>query len=90
MCILLYLLDLPSLVSWYSRQLCLIDLGVNLPCIYVHYAISARAATFGVEVFKASILDFRGIDLPCIYVHCVISARSAKFGVAVFKASMLD
>ena len=29
--------------------------GVHLSCIYVHCAISARAAKFGVAVFKASI-----------------------------------
>ena len=46
------------LVSWFSRDLCLIGGGdgVNLPWVYVHYAISARSATFGVVVVKASVL----------------------------------
>ena len=31
--------------------------GVNLPWVYVHYAISAISAKFGVAVVKASMLD---------------------------------
>ena len=56
MCIVLYL---PSLVQQYSRHLCSIGGGggVNLPLVYVHCAIPARSAKFGVAVFKASMLD---------------------------------
>ena len=31
--------------------------GVNLPCKYVHCAISARSAKFGVKICKASMLN---------------------------------
>ena len=50
-----------------------------------------RSATFGVVVFKASMLDCLGGQIchgyMCIVLHIY---RSAKFGVVVFKASMLD
>ena len=44
---------------WFSRDLCLIRVGdgVKLPCIYVHCAISAKSAKFGVAVVKASMLN---------------------------------
>ena len=44
-------------VLWFCRGLCSIGGGVNLPWVYVHYALSARSAKFGVAVVKASMLD---------------------------------
>ena len=47
---------------------------------------ASRPATFGVMVFKASMLHWQGVYLP----NMRSVSRSAKFGVMVFKASMLN
>ena len=64
MCIVLAL-DVPSLVWWYSRHLCSLDLGDQsamgisaLFYIYIYiYIYIYRSAKFVVAVFKASMLD---------------------------------
>ena len=47
-------------------------MGVNLPWVYVHYAISARSATFGVVVVKASMLDWLGVWSICHGYICIV------------------
>ena len=46
--------------------------GVGLPCIYVHCAICARSAKFGVAVFKASMLDWLGGGSICNGYICIV------------------
>ena len=80
-CALFYIyIDLPSLVSWYSRHLFSIHWGGPLAKV-------GSSAKFGVVVFKASILNSLVVGVrwgPSAKV-CL----SAKFCALVFKASML-
>ena len=68
---------------------------VSVMYIYA-LCISARAAKFGVVVFKASMLNWWGsiCQVWCSSIQGIYAwltgGPSAKFGVLVFKASMLD
>ena len=69
--------DLLSL-SPYSRN-------VKLPFRCTGRSTGSSSATFGVVVFKGSMVDWRGVDLPLdLPVHINL------FGVVVFKGSMVD
>ena len=56
----------------------------GVPVIYAQ-KLGGSSATFGVVVFKGSVVNWRGVDLPLdLAVHMNL------LGVVVFKGSMLN
>ena len=85
-------LYLPSLVYQYSKHLCLIDWGVDLPVdlpsLVFQYSRHLCSIDLGVDqpVSSAKVWcsSIQGIYAP------LMGVRPARFGVAVFRASMLN
>ena len=102
--IVLYVLELPSLVQQYSRHLCSIDWVVHLTQVYMFILLYVKliwcnglACSSGcLGVHLLSVYMFIVLCVKCMWCNgfAEIYARSAmrcdKCGVAVLKASVLD
>ena len=87
MCIGLYLLDLPSLVQWYSRHLCSIDRRVHLPLVYM--CILQYVKLLWCNGLACSYGQLVGRSI-CLQFICALSYMWNLFGVMVLHAAMVN